>query len=339
MTRSLLFITCLLLLMLVSCNDNALDIDTSEIKTEPIRLLRLDEDLFSINAGNIDEKTVWIKKKYGQYFEHYLMGFLVRNGTADSAYKRSVLGFVSDADVRACYNTVKTLFPGKVLEGYLPELDECVKRFRYHFPAQKVPEKWVTCLTGWNYSMAYLDTHLVTGLDMYLGDTSRFYAMLRYPQYQTRKMNGAYLLPDIARGWLLTEFDKAPAENTLLQHTIFFGKLFYAVNALLPDAPDSVIIGYTASQIKYCNEFEKQLWKYFAEKNRLFENNMNTVRELTSDGPFTGAISKDCPPRIAMWVGWQIVRNYMHENPDIKLADLMKDQDAQKILNKSRYRP
>jgi uncharacterized protein YjaZ len=81
------------------------------------------------------------------------------------------------------------------------------------------------------------------------------------------------------------------------------------------------------------------LWGYFAEKNRLYENNLKTVQELTTEGPFTAAISKDCPPRIAMWVGWQIVKSYMKENKNITLKDLLKEKDAQKILSKSKYRP
>ncbi len=334
-----LFITCLMLLLLTACKNKDLDVDISGISTEPVQLLRLEEDLFEVNAQNIDEKTAEIKKKYGEYYEHYLMGFLCREGTADTNYRQAILSFTSDNDIRDCYRSAKKLYPDEKLEKLLPELNDCVKRFKYHFPDRKLPARWVTCLTGWNYSVAYLDQNLVSGLDMYLGDTSKFYSMLRYPQYQARKMNDQYILPDLARGWLLTEFDKNPAENSLLHHTIFYGKLFYACEALLPYTADSVLIGYTAKQMRYCSEYEKQVWSYFAENNRLFENNMNTVRELTSEGPFTGAISKECPPRIAMWVGWQIVRSYMKNNENVSIADLMKDQDAQKILNRSKYRP
>jgi hypothetical protein len=174
---------------------------------------------------------------------------------------------------------------------------------------------------------------------MYLGDTCMYYQMLRYPQYQVRKMNHHNILPDIARGWLLTEFDKREPEDNLLAHCVFYGKLYYAVNALLPKATDSLIIGYSGKQIQYCKTYEKNLWGFFAEKNRLYENNMNTVRELTSEGPFSGAISKDCPPRIAMWVGWQIVKSYMKNNKDVTLQQLMEDNNAQGILNKSKYRP
>ena len=174
---------------------------------------------------------------------------------------------------------------------------------------------------------------------MYLGDTAIYYQLLQYPANQQRRMSHHYILPDIARGWLLTEFDTQQPENTLLQHTIFYGKLYYAVNALLPHLHDSLIIGYTGAQLAYCDTYEKNLWGYFAAKNRLYENNLNTLRELTTEGPFTAAISKECPPRIAMWVGWQIVRSYMKNNPDVTLLQLMKETDGQKILSRSRYRP
>jgi hypothetical protein len=162
--------------------------------------------------------------------------------------------------------------------------------------------------------------------------------MLRYPQYQARKMNREHMMSDVARGWMLTEFDNGKPENTLLNHLIFYGKIFYAVEALLPEAADSLIIGYSAAQMKTCITYEKQYWGYCAEKNRLYENSLQTIRELTSEGPFTAAISKECPPRIAMWLGWRIVSSYM-KNTKISLSDLMKEKDPQKILTKSKYRP
>jgi hypothetical protein len=140
------------------------------------------------------------------------------------------------------------------------------------------------------------------------------------------------------RGWMITEFDNNNATNNLLSHTIFYGKIYYAVNALLPDIHDSLLVSYSEAQLNYCRQNEKNLWGYFAEKNRLYENNMNQVQELTAEGPFTAAISKECPPRIAMWVGLQIVRSYMDKN-EVTLSQLMNEKDAQKILNKSKYRP
>jgi hypothetical protein len=327
------------LFILGGCHRDQLYVDTDRISVPQPELLRLEDDLFGLRAEGFDERTTALKAKYGPWYEHYIMSFLNRRGTQDSLYRKALLSFISDRDVRGAYEDVKKVYPDEKVRSLAGDLHDCMKRFRYHFPSAKLPQRFITCTTGWNYAFAYMDSALILGLDMYLGDTSRFYKMLRYPQYQVKRMNEAHILPDIARGWMLTEFDKSETGNRLLDHTIFYGKIFYGVEALLPDLHDSLIIGYSSQQMAYCRSYEKNLWGYFAAENRLYESNMNIVRELTTEGPFTAAISRECPPRVAMWVGWQIVRSYMRNNEKVTLEELMGEKDAQKILTKSRYRP
>jgi hypothetical protein len=339
MTRySFLFII-VALLILPACSTDPLEVDVTDVETKPLKVFRLEDDLFNLASTDFNKQTVINRNKYGSLYDHYLMTFLNRGGSSDTLYKPSVLNYIRDKDVNEAYAYIKKLYPDEELKSIGEQADLCVKRFRFHFPGMKVPDKLVTCQSGWNYSFAYMDSTFLVALDMYLGDTAKFYKMLRLPQYQTRKMRKENILPDIARGWLLTEFDKSEPENSLLYHTIFYGKLFYGVEALLPETEDSLIIGYSSKQMKYCEEYEKNLWSYFAEKNRLYEVNLQTLREFTTEGPFTGAIHKECPPRIAMWVGWQIVRSYMKNNKKTTLLELMNEKDAQKILSKSKYRP
>lgn len=334
-----LFLFAALSLLFTSCQHDPLDVDVSSVNSKELQVQRLEKDLMNLNSSNIAVQTGMLQHKYGNWYEHYLMNFLNRGGSHDSLYAKAVLAFTRDHDIRDAYASIQKLYPDQKVEALAREADDCVKRFHYHFPKRALPVRFVTVMSGWNYSSAYADSSLVVSLDMYLGDTSHLYRMLRLPQYQTKNMNEHYILPDLARGWLLTEFDNSEAVNTLLHHTVFYGKLYYAMEALLPDEQDSVLIGYSSKQMNYCSSYEKKLWGYFAEKNRLYENNLQTVRELTSEGPFTGAISKDCPPRIAMWIGWQIVRSYMKNNKDATLESLMNEKDAAKILNKSKYRP
>ncbi|MCW3077145.1 MAG: hypothetical protein JWO32_1754 [Bacteroidetes bacterium] len=326
------------ILFFSSCQPDKLDIDISEINIPQLKCQRLEKDLFLINEVNFDAVNQSIKTRYGSFYEHYLSSFLVRGGTRDTLYKRTLLQFTHDEDVRACYNQVKKTYDETSVQQLLTNTNDCLKRFNYHFPKRKLPTRLVTCLTGWNYAAAYTDTALVVGLDMYLGDTSVFYQMLHLPQYRTHYMNSASILPDLVRGWLITEFDNSDPTTTLLNYTVFYGKIYYAAKALLPNTPDSLLLSYTSQQMNYCRENEKNLWGYFAEKNRLYDNNMKLVQELTTEGPFTSAISKECPPRIAMWVGLQIVKSYMKNN-DVTLNDLMTEKNAAKILNKSKYRP
>ncbi|HOZ87695.1 MAG TPA: hypothetical protein PL029_08055 [Bacteroidia bacterium] len=339
MNKVVILLLTVLVLLFCGCGNNTLDVDISGVQTAPLNVLRLEQDLFSLNPSNFNARSKEVKIKYGAYFEHYLMNFLNRGGTGDSLYQPNVLAYIHDKDVKEAKTYIDRIYPDEKINEIAAEANDCVKRFHFHFPKRKLPARLVTCMSGWNYAFAYLDSVLVLSLDMYLGDTAKFYQMLRYPQYQARKMNERYILPDLTRGWMLTEFDNSLPVNNLLNHTIFYGKIFYAVNALLPNENDSMIIGYTKKQMDYCRTYEKNIWSYFAEKNRLYENSLQTVRELTTEGPFTGAISKECPPRIAMWIGWQIIKSYMKNNKDATLEQLMAETDAQKILSKSKYRP
>jgi hypothetical protein len=327
------------ILWLTSCNPDKLDVDISNVETKPLQFHRLDKDLFSLTPLNISSKTKELNSSYGIFFEHYLMSLLKINGSKDSAYSGSIFSFLGDRDIRGSYRDVEKIYSDKMLEEITPELNNCVKRFKYHFPKRKLPKQYVTCMSGWNYAFAYTDSTLVTALDMYLGDTCTYYQMLQLPKYRTRFMNEHYILSDLIRGWMVTEFDNDKPVNNLLYHTIFYGKIYYAVNALLPDVNDTILMCYTEKQLDYCKKYEKNLWGFFASQNRLYENNMQTIQELTADGPFTGSIHKDCPPRIAMWVGLQIVRSYMKNNEKATLEELMRENDAQKILSKSKYRP
>jgi hypothetical protein len=329
----------ILTLLLNACTPNRFEVDTNSINLPEISLKKLHNDLLLINENNVIAETEKLKATYGNFYERYIMSFINRNGIRDSLYASSILKFIHDKDISECRKEILNIYHDSELSHLTYELNQSVKRFHYFFPKKALPKQIVTCQSGWNYATAYTDSTLVVSLDMYLGANSIFYQMLNLQQYRTRCMNAAYILTDAMQGWLLTEFDNDVPVNTLIHHSIFHGKIFFATKTLAPHIEDSIILHYSSKQMDYCKTYEKNLWGYMAEKNRLYENNMRTVQELTGEGPFTAAISKDCPPGIAKYIGWQIVKAYMKNNEKVSLEELMNEKDAQKILSKSKYRP
>ncbi|MBS1651016.1 MAG: hypothetical protein JSU07_03310 [Bacteroidetes bacterium] len=331
----IIFIGCLL----SSCTTNSLDIDVSDVKINEVNALRLDEDLFRLKSGDFNTKNLLLIKKHGSFYDKYIRSFLDPKGVNSAEYKDSVFHFTADKTMLLVNKYILTLYPQSKIQAITLELNQSIKRYKYYFKNKVLPKRFITCQSGFNFSVAYTDTSLVTGLDMYLGDTAVFYKMLQLPAYQTRCMNENYVLPDLVRGWMLTEFDNLSPVNNLLNHTIFYGKIYYCVKALLPYYPDSLIFSYTKKQLDYCSKFEKNIWNFFTEKNKLYENDLKFTQEVTGDGPFCRAISKECPPRIAMYVGYKIIKSYFNNNKNATLQNLMQETDAQKILSKSKYRP
>ena len=81
------------------------------------------------------------------------------------------------------------------------------------------------------------------------------------------------------------------------------------------------------------------MWTFLAEHKLLFSTDRMSVKRFIDDGPYTSAFTDQSPARTGAWLGWQIVRSYMKQNKDVKLADLMNNTDFQGILNNSEYQP
>jgi hypothetical protein len=331
-----LFITVILAVLLCNCTHNKFDIDISTVNVPAVKFMRFDKDFFAITPQNINVKSKELEKKYGAFYYMFVNGIKRRGMPEDT---NSILAFTSNKDMHEAYTETEKAISDADITKLESDLTNSIKRFKYYFPNKKLPKQFATCMSGFDFNFAYPDSVMAVSLDMYLGRTNPFYKMLQWPNYQVRVLTKEYMLADMIRGWLISDFDNTEPENDLIHTMIFYGKIFYACDALLPEVHDSIKISYTTPQLKYCKDYEKNLWGFFAENNRLYENNIKTVIEFTNDGPYTSAISKECPPRIAMWVGWQIVKSYMKNNEKVSLEQLMNEKDALKILNKSKYRP
>ena len=75
------------------------------------------------------------------------------------------------------------------------------------------------------------------------------------------------------------------------------------------------------------------------EKRDLFKTESNILSSYINDGPFTSEITQESPGRLGQWVGWRIVNSYMRNNKEVTLQELMNENDAQKILEQSYYKP
>lgn len=324
---------------LTSCNHSQLDIDTSKIELETIEFKRLDKDIFSLTPENSIQKLKEYQKKYSTFYDRYVSSIVNNGGKIDSLYSQTLLRFIGNKDIKDAYNDLTRIYTDNDIELLGEEMTEVVKRFKVFFPKRKTPKQYIVFMSGFQYNIVYVDSTLGVGLDMYLGSNNSFYNMMQLPKFRTRTMNKEHLLSDAVRGWIITEFDNADPVNNLLNHMIFYGKIFYVCDALLPNIQDSIKMGYTTAQMQYLDKYEKNVWGFFAKDNKLYDNDMKLVSEFTSDGPFTRAISKECPPRVAMWIGRQIIKSYMEHNEDVTLEDLINEKDAQKILSKSKYKP
>jgi len=327
-------------LFLASCGGDRLNVDVSDIKTEHVEIKRLENDLFSLDTNKIEELSPALQKKYGSFFEKYLTDVLNNGGIRDSTYGAGLRRFLGDRDMNDEYKRINAVFTEQDKAVLEDELTEAFRHIKYYFPDTALPVQVLTMMSGFNgFGIVNIDSTLAICMDRYLGKDAVQYDMIRVEAYKRRIMDKDYLLADIITAWVMNKFDKNIPDKNLLEVMIKAGKIMYCTKAIIPQTEDSVIIGYSQKQMKYCEDYEKVLWGHFSQKDKLFTNDLKEIVAYTTDGPFCSAISKDCPPAIAKYIGYRIVSSYMKNNPKVSLPDLMNETDAQKILTKAKYKP
>jgi hypothetical protein len=326
-------------LILASCGSGRLkDVDLGGVKVEPVKIKRLDKDMFATAPDSFRAAHSRMTAKYGTFYTTFILNIINHGEERDSVYKALKL-FVTDKDIRKVQKTVNDVYTDTEINKLEDDLTKSFSYFKYHFPSAEMPKQYASYISGFNFPITTTDTTLGMSLDMYLGANNEYYLMLQWPKYKVRYLSKDYLVRDAMYWWIMHCFDKNEPVNNLLNHMIFHGKIYYALDAVMPYAEDSVKIEYTTKQMEYYHQFKKNLWAHFAEKDRLYKNDLKELAPYVAEGPFTTAISKECPPRIAAYVGWQIVRAYMEKNPEVTLQQLMDEKDAQKILTKSKFKP
>lgn len=224
------------------------------------------------------------------------------------------------------------------------ELDQAFRYIRYYYPQQKFP-RLISFISGFAVQTPIGNDYIGIGLDMFLGKNGeRFYPALRQsiPEYISRRFNPENISPRVIEAFIREEmFPENDANRNLLSKMVYNGKILYFMDTVLPEIPDVLKISYTKEQLQWCQDYEAEIWAYFLENELLFESDYLIIQKYLAEAPFTPGIGENSSsaPKLGVWTGWQIVKQYMERNPDISIQQLMLENDAQKILAASKYKP
>jgi hypothetical protein len=325
------------MIFMVSCRKNNYRVNVSSIKLN-VEVRRLEKDLFSLDPDKIPSEVPSLKAKYGAFLQ--LFSYAISTGDInDPSFGDFLVRFCTDKLNYEVYGSVMKEYPD--IEQIRKGIEDGFRHYRYYFPARKIPSVY-TCITGFNYSVFTSDSLVGIGLDRYLGNKYDYYKHLQIYNYLAARMNSRYIVSDVMYGWGSREWDfsamKYPADN-VMSEMIHLGKLKYFEKCMLPEVNDSIIFGFTGSQLKFCRNNEDRMWQYIIEQNLLFSTDRFVIRKLTDEAPFTSFFSSESPGRAAVWIGFRIVESYMMKNRSVTLEDLMNNYDGQLILEKARYSP
>jgi gliding motility-associated lipoprotein GldB len=333
----LFFLICLAAL---SCNSKK-SVDISNIKLN-IPIERFDQELSSLNSDSISEIAPVLRKKYTWFYDDYMEKMVGAGPTWDTVYYTNLRSILRNKDYLELSSTVAQTFPS--LEKQQLELNQAFRYIKYYYPKQKFP-RLISFISGFAVQTPIGNDYIGIGLDMFLGKNGdRFYPALRQsiPQYISRRFNPENISPRVIEAFIREEmFLENDSDRTLISKMVYNGKILYFMDSVLPAITDILKIGYSTEQLEWCKENEAGIWAYFLENDLLFESDYMKIQRYLSEAPFTPGLGENSSsaPKLGVWTGWQIVRQYMEKNPDISVQQLMLEKDAQKILAGSKYKP
>jgi len=234
-------------------------------------------------------------------------------------------------------NEVKIVFNDiSLLES---EVTELFKHIKYYFPNAKIPQV-ITLINNVDYQIktVYSDSLLLISLDTFLGSGHPIYEGI--PNYIRRELDKKYIPSQIVEKFSSNIFP--PNNNrTFLGQIIYEGKKLYLKDLLLPNENDTIKIAYSKNELEWVKENEINIWKFFIEKKVLYQTNPEWSERFLDPSPFSKfylQLDNETPGRIGRWVGLQIVRSFIKQNPNISIQDLIK-LPPQKLFNSSKYKP
>ncbi len=309
-------------------------IDVSEKKIN-IRLDRFEQELFS--ADTID--SLFVKQtriKYGSFFDLYCTRMIQLPAVNDGVLALNMSQYTKDKYIREVYLESQKKY--KDLRSIKSNLEDAFKHYSYYFPKKTIPNA-ITYIAPFNYNVMTMDSTIGIGLDMYLGTQFKYYSSLELPQYMIKKFREEYIVSDCMKGWFQSEWELNEQANDMLSNMIYQGKLLYFLELTTPDINDTIRLGYTANQLQWCDDNEAKVWSFLIEQKLLFNKTPGIFMKFINDGNSTNGFPKEAPAKLGCYIGWRIIQSYMQENGNITLEQLLLNNDAQNILNNSKYKP
>ena len=319
-------------LLMASCHENEPAYKAKlDITPKPYNLEfdRYEEVLFNLDTNDFQAELMNVQDRY----RVFLSGDL--NNLDAVQYLKD---FATDPFSITLYEKVKAVFSD--LKHIEPVVEDVFAHFHYYYPEIELPKKVFSCITGVHPDeppVQIIDDQLGISLDWYLDD-EELYDQIGMPRYMSLRRNVSTLPKEVAEQLYMYYLYEWRKQGQIVGEMVFYGRRDFFVEAMCPELPDSVLLGYSSKQWQWAVENEGQVWADIVGNRRLYDASLDAYMMFFGDGPFTQAYSNDAPSRLGEFFGLNISRSYFSNN-EVSLQDLMQRKDLQNVFQDSGYKP
>lgn len=333
--RSYSTLVALMGILLFSCNSGEKTPDVSNVDVD-FDVIEFYDELNNIDSTHLESSLQALVSKYPIFMEAYSYKIVKIGDPQGDDYADRMLGFINYDANKDIIDSSRLVFPN--FDEFTASLTSAFKFHKYYFPSQQIPDVYLM-VSGFSQSIAVDEDWIGISVEKYLGADCLFYEWLEIPKYLRAGMIKEKMAPDVLRAMALTNYPEHNVNDDVVSSMIYQGKIKYFVKKMFPDLKEQLLFDYSDHQLKWAQKTEADTWASIVEWKHLFSDERMTVQKYTGDAPFSAYFGNESAPRIGEYLGYQIVRSYMKNNPDVTLKDLMENNDGRKILAASKYRP
>lgn len=335
--------------MFFACKDDVVSIPIPDISGVEVDfdLVEYDKLLYQIDTNAVEEGFQMIQASYPEFTNLYFSRIVPLNEGKDAYEKifyQELRNFLTDSRIQLLFDTVYHEFPDFTKEFGI-DITTAFKRIKYYFPDAPIPNVY-TLISEYAYQNFVFDDAgrdgLGIGLDLFLGREFDYKKIdpksPSFSQYLTRTFDKEHLVKKSVEA-LLNDMIGPPRGARMIDQMIHNGKKLYVLKRIFPETPDSIIIEYTSDQMDWVRNNEEEMWAFFFKEELFYETNMMSINKYINISPNSPGMPEAAPGRTANYMGWQIVETYMKRFPETTMIELLQLDNAQKILDDSRFKP
>lgn len=322
-------------LLLSGCNGRSIDVDVSGIHTE-VEVERFDLSLFGVSPDSSETAIGSIYENYGDFFDVFNVHVINIGSASAKRYASYLSMFINDPLNREVFEYTGEVF-GE-MDDINRELTDGFRHYLYYYPDSILP-RVVGYVSRFNQGLFTVGHFVGVGLDQYLGSDCHYYSKMATPLYLRMKKIPERVPVDVMMAWATQICPYNDSIDNVLNRMIHKGMLAWFVDAMYPQMEEQFKMGFTAEQMKWCKNNEKQMWTFLVEEKLLFSTKQMDIRKLTEDAPSTQFFTLESPGKAAVWQGLQIVRAFADRNPQLSLNQIVSRRDYQEVLRLSKYNP
>ena len=337
----------LLSLMFVGC-DGSKEPDVSGIKID-LDVQRFEKDFFALDTNNLAAGLTLLRSKYPVFLPDFVQKILGLPPLSAGAPETAALITKFLADYRSIKDSAELRF--REIEDAKDEIVQGLKYVKHYFPSYKTPRKLITFIGPMDayfeastagYGDALTTDALIVGLQLHMGSNFSVYTsemgQSLYPAYISRRFAPEYIPVNSLKNIVDDLYPENTSGKSLVEKMVEKGKRLYLLDKFMPEAADTLKLGYTAKQLKGCFDNEGLIWNFILTNSLAYNTDPSIIKGYIGEAPNTAELGEGSPGYLGLFIGRQIVRKYLSKYPDTKPDDLMK-QDPKKIFELSKYRP